>query len=355
MKKLVLAAPILGARARRIHRLRDQEDGQAERRRSERQGRHAVEVGRGEPGAHPRQRRADRRSRSEGAGGGPAAPRRPDSAPTRRTRAADKVNARADAIETASKRLVYEVVLSEDQGNFKFGKATMPDEAQGRDRPAGRAAEGEPERRLHRDRRPHRQRRRQGHQRQARPRARRSGEAVSLRAAPDSAAQDQRDQLRRREADRAEQDQGRPRAEPPRRHQGPGVRSAGRGFAARRRGSADSGRGRTGGGSQEVGAGMVRRRVHRLNVSTFAGCFAFRPRSDAAGLVSPRLCRRPAACQPAAAPLGSVRPSRPVASGLIRRTYASRVRPGARRSRRRPSSACGCRPDDPSSSSPTPS
>jgi peptidoglycan-associated lipoprotein len=43
--------------------------------------------------------------------------------------AADAVNARADAIERASKRLVYEVVLSEDKGNFKFGKATMPDES----------------------------------------------------------------------------------------------------------------------------------------------------------------------------------------------------------------------------------
>ena len=43
--------------------------------------------------------------------------------------AADAVNTRADAIERASKRLVYEVVLSEDKGNFKFGKADMPDEA----------------------------------------------------------------------------------------------------------------------------------------------------------------------------------------------------------------------------------
>jgi peptidoglycan-associated lipoprotein len=43
--------------------------------------------------------------------------------------AAEAVNTRADAIEKASKRLVYEVVLSEDKGNFKFGKATMPDEA----------------------------------------------------------------------------------------------------------------------------------------------------------------------------------------------------------------------------------
>ena len=30
---------------------------------------------------------------------------------------------------SASKRLVYEVVLSEDQGNFKFGKTVLPDEA----------------------------------------------------------------------------------------------------------------------------------------------------------------------------------------------------------------------------------
>jgi outer membrane protein OmpA-like peptidoglycan-associated protein len=44
---------------------------------------------------------------------------------------ADKVNKRADAIETASKRLVYEVVLSEDKGNFKFGKAALPDQAVG--------------------------------------------------------------------------------------------------------------------------------------------------------------------------------------------------------------------------------
>ena len=55
-----------------------------------------------------------------------AAGQRADAAMT----AADKVNARATAIETASKRLVYEVVLSEDKGNFKFGKAAIPDEAQ---------------------------------------------------------------------------------------------------------------------------------------------------------------------------------------------------------------------------------
>ena len=36
---------------------------------------------------------------------------------------------KADALDKASKRLVYEVVLSEDQGNFKFGKKDLPAEA----------------------------------------------------------------------------------------------------------------------------------------------------------------------------------------------------------------------------------
>jgi peptidoglycan-associated lipoprotein len=43
--------------------------------------------------------------------------------------AADAVNTRADSIERASKRLVYEVVLSEDKGDFKFGQAAVPEPA----------------------------------------------------------------------------------------------------------------------------------------------------------------------------------------------------------------------------------
>jgi outer membrane protein OmpA-like peptidoglycan-associated protein len=43
--------------------------------------------------------------------------------------AADAAAGKADAVDKASKRLVYEVVLSEDQGNFKFGKTALPDEA----------------------------------------------------------------------------------------------------------------------------------------------------------------------------------------------------------------------------------
>jgi outer membrane protein OmpA-like peptidoglycan-associated protein len=40
-----------------------------------------------------------------------------------------EANAKFDTIDKNSKRLVYEVVLSEDSGNFKFGKTELPDEA----------------------------------------------------------------------------------------------------------------------------------------------------------------------------------------------------------------------------------
>jgi outer membrane protein OmpA-like peptidoglycan-associated protein len=42
---------------------------------------------------------------------------------------ANAANTKAEEVDKASKRLVYEVVLSEDQGNFKFGKKELPDEA----------------------------------------------------------------------------------------------------------------------------------------------------------------------------------------------------------------------------------
>jgi outer membrane protein OmpA-like peptidoglycan-associated protein len=59
------------------------------------------------------------------AGAATAAQQRADEARS----AADAVNTRADAIERASKRIVYEVVLSEDKSNFKFGQAMMPDDS----------------------------------------------------------------------------------------------------------------------------------------------------------------------------------------------------------------------------------
>jgi outer membrane protein OmpA-like peptidoglycan-associated protein len=43
--------------------------------------------------------------------------------------AANAAASKADAVDKATKRLVYEVVLSEDEGNFKFAKTVLPDEA----------------------------------------------------------------------------------------------------------------------------------------------------------------------------------------------------------------------------------
>jgi outer membrane protein OmpA-like peptidoglycan-associated protein len=55
-----------------------------------------------------------------------------DAAAAANTKAAavgTEANGKFEAIDKANKRLVYEVVLSEDQGNFKFGKTVLPDEA----------------------------------------------------------------------------------------------------------------------------------------------------------------------------------------------------------------------------------
>jgi peptidoglycan-associated lipoprotein len=42
------------------------------------------------------------------------------------------VNNRVTAVEAASRRLIYEVTLSEDQGNFAFNKTELPDTAKAR-------------------------------------------------------------------------------------------------------------------------------------------------------------------------------------------------------------------------------
>lgn len=44
-------------------------------------------------------------------------------------RAANAVDARADAIEASTRRLVYEVVLTEEEGQFKFNGVDLPDAA----------------------------------------------------------------------------------------------------------------------------------------------------------------------------------------------------------------------------------
>ena len=43
--------------------------------------------------------------------------------------AANAAGTRIEALDASSKRLVYSVTLSEDKGNFKFGRVDIPDEA----------------------------------------------------------------------------------------------------------------------------------------------------------------------------------------------------------------------------------
>ena len=58
---------------------------------------------------------------------GAAAQTAQSSATAART-AADAAGVKAAAIETATRRLIFEVVVSDDEGNFELGKADLPDE-----------------------------------------------------------------------------------------------------------------------------------------------------------------------------------------------------------------------------------
>jgi peptidoglycan-associated lipoprotein len=55
-----------------------------------------------------------------------------NSAATAASNAAKEADGKIENIDKQNKRLVYEVVLSEDQGNFKFGKTDLPDTAKER-------------------------------------------------------------------------------------------------------------------------------------------------------------------------------------------------------------------------------
>ena len=68
------------------------------------------------------------RSATEARGAADAAAQRAQAANS----AAAAVNTRVDEVVATSRRLVYEVTLSEDQGNFKFAKSDLPDEAKAR-------------------------------------------------------------------------------------------------------------------------------------------------------------------------------------------------------------------------------
>jgi outer membrane protein OmpA-like peptidoglycan-associated protein len=55
-----------------------------------------------------------------------------NSAASAAANAANAAGAKADAVDRASRRLVFEVVLNEDQGNFKFAQTVLPDTAKAR-------------------------------------------------------------------------------------------------------------------------------------------------------------------------------------------------------------------------------
>ena len=93
---------------------------------------------------------------------------------------ADRAAEKAVAVEVATKRIVYEVTISEDQGNFKLNQAALPAEAKTRIDEMVNQLKATPNGALHRGGRLHRQRRRQGVQRAAGPRARRVRQALPL-------------------------------------------------------------------------------------------------------------------------------------------------------------------------------
>ena len=72
------------------------------------------------------------RSASEARTAADGAAARANEANSRVTEVNTTINGRIDTVVAASRRLVYEVTLSEDQGNFKFGKTELPDEAKAR-------------------------------------------------------------------------------------------------------------------------------------------------------------------------------------------------------------------------------
>ncbi len=132
--------------------------------------------------------------------------------------AANGVGTKLDTFDKQNRRLVYEVVLSEDQGNFKFGKAELPDEVKAKIDEMVTHLKEDPKNVFIEI---------EGHtdnvgspainEKIGMERAQ-AVEKYLYRAVHDPAAQDERHQLRRNEAGRAEQDEGRSRPEPPRCH-----------------------------------------------------------------------------------------------------------------------------------------
>ena len=166
MKKLVLAVPVLALALGGTTACATKKFVRDEGRRSERQGRvrsrSPLEENQERTKANEAQ---DRRSRPEGAVGrqaadtkAAAAGQRADGAKT----AADAANTQADAIEKASQAPGLRSGPERGQGQLQVRQGDDAGRSEGELDQLVAAAEGRPERRLHRDRRPHRQRRHQG-------------------------------------------------------------------------------------------------------------------------------------------------------------------------------------------------
>jgi len=67
---------------------------------------------------------ADQKATSAG-----TAAQQAQNAATQAGTAATAANSKAEAVDKAAKRIMFEVVLSEDEGNFAFGKTALPDDA----------------------------------------------------------------------------------------------------------------------------------------------------------------------------------------------------------------------------------
>jgi len=63
------------------------------------------------------------------AAGAATAAQQAQSAATQAASAATQAGSKADAVDKAAKRIIFEVVLSEDEGNSAFGKTMLPDDA----------------------------------------------------------------------------------------------------------------------------------------------------------------------------------------------------------------------------------
>ena len=98
------------------------------RHRRQREGRIAEPVARGHPGAEQQNAARIEQVDQKAGQAGEAAKTAQKSAATART-AAEAAAAKVTAVESASRRLIFEVVITDTQGNFQPGNADLTDDA----------------------------------------------------------------------------------------------------------------------------------------------------------------------------------------------------------------------------------